>query len=497
MNRHMIQRINIMMKNKIFKFNLILLLVSVGGFISCKKDSVSSDTDILHSFSVKGKNDAFFKATINEDNTITIKVSPYVNAEELLKDAQATFYLGKGATVSPDPSIRQDFGNPNGVTYTVTAQDGVTKKSYLVKWGVSDLLADGMGFSYAEIGVSKNFTELGYPGEVNNFGFSDSKLYGDLIMIPAYCGDHIVLFSKAYADVNTSSPHAIKTVDKNTLQPSGSLNLGTINVANLKLLTSDYKGNCVGMVVVNNETEFFVWSKISDTPKSIGKINVNMAPITDGAANFQVAGNILANAWITALAPRIGTGEHYRIKVTNGQLGTSYTKVVTGHSSLDCSGFQMISPLDDSDQPNFVVGDTEGSAGTANSIKVYQKSFAGSTLNIMPGFWQNILQAWWVGTGFSTSRFGGRSPYVSALVINGKSYAAVTSGTAWWHAAAVLNRDLQTLAHQNLNIAESANRAWSYGSALDWYYNEESKEAYLTVWMGRSGLKTYKLTCFE
>jgi hypothetical protein len=83
------------------------------------------------------------------------------------------------------------------------------------------------------------------------------------------------------------------------------------------------------------------------------------------------------------------------------------------------------------------------------------------------------------------------------MVVNGKSYVVVTSGTAWWHAAAVLTSNLQTLAHQNLNIAESVNRGWSYGSYVDWYWSEENNEAYLAVWFGRLGLYTYKLTCFE
>src|SRR5690606_35774060 len=107
------------------------------------------------------------------------------------------------------------------------------------------------------------------------------------------------------------------------------------------------------------------------------------------------------------------------------------------------------------------------------------------------------LQTWWVGTGVSTARYGGRSPVVSGMVINGKSYAVITSGTAWWHAAAVMQTDLQTLAHQNLNIATSVNRGWSYGSWVDWCYDEEAKEGHLAIWFSREGLRTYKLTCFE
>nr|WP_121273626.1 DUF5018 domain-containing protein [Pedobacter schmidteae] len=479
---------------KLYTVIVFGLLMCLGG---CKKEERSNEPGIINSFSVKGKNNTFFRATINDDHTITIKVSPYLSATDLLAAAVPTFYLSKGATVSPEPSIPQNFAQTGGVKYTVTAEDGVTKQDYTVSWGVSDQLADGKGFSYAEIGPSKSFPELGYPGEAGNFGFADSKLYGDLNMYHGYCGNAIVLLSRAYIDADPASANAIKVVDKLTLKSSGNLNLGTILVKDLKMISSDYKGKLVGLVVKNGETEFYYWATPTDAPKLVGKIAVNMASTSDGSANFQVAGDITANAWITALAPRGAKGEHYRVKVTNGQLATSSSMVTTGISSGDCSGFQMITPLDASDQPGFIVGDTEGTTNAANSIKAYAKSFSGSTLSVMPGLWQNILQTWWVGTGFSTARVGGRAPVVSALTINGKTYVAVTSGTSFWNAAAVLSSDLQTLAHENLNITVPINRAWSFGGWVDWYYDDAAKEAHLAIWFDRVGLKTYKLTCFE
>lgn len=480
------------------KTKVLVFLFFLISLIGCKKDNhYNSEAGIINSFSVKNENNTVFKAKINGDRSITIKVSPYVDAVKELASAVPVFYLSKGATVYPDPALPQNFAQEGGVKYTVTAEDGKTKQDYIVSWGISDLLADGEGFSYAEVGVSKNFVELGYPGEFNNFNLSDAKQYGDLIMYPAYCGNHIVLFSQAYANDDPASPYVIKVFNKETLVEESSLNLADINLADLKLLSSDYKGNMVGMFVKNGETEFYYWTSISSTPQSLGKVAVNMASTTDGSANFQVAGDITQNAWITAMAPRNLNGEHYRLQVKNGKLANDYNVVTTGHPSNDGSSFQMISPLSDADQPSFVVGDTDGSPGAANSIKVYVNSFAGLGQQTMPGFWQNILQEWWVGTGMSTTRVGGRSPFVSGMVINGKSYAIVTSGTAWWHAAAVLTGDLQNLAHENLNIVQDISRGWSYGSFGDWYYNEETKEAYLAIWFGRIGLKTYKLTCYE
>lgn len=503
MNKFTIDFLNLLkhsiMKKIIIKINPLFITVLIFSifFSACNDENLNNEAAIINSFSVKGKDNSFFRAVINDDNTVTIKVSPYLDASVVLDSAFAIFYLTKGATVSPDPTIPQNFAQEGGVKYTVTSEDKQNKRDYIVSWGISDQLPNGEGFSYAEIGTKKDFTQLGYPGEVNNFGFADSKLYGDLLMYPAYCGEYIVLLSRAYINADPTSQYGIKVVNKNTLNDAGTLNLGSISPANLKLITSDYKGNLVGVVSTNNETEIFYWTTPTDAPKSIGKMSINLASTTDGSANFQVAGDITGNAWISAMAPRGSKGEHYRIKVTNAQLASNYSMIETGYASDDCSGFQMISPLDDSDQPRYVVGDTEGTANAANSIHCYINSFAGSTVSVMPGLWQNTLQSWWVGTGFSTARVGGRSPVVSALPINGKTYVVVTSGTAWWHAAAVLSSDLQTLAHQNLNIAESVNRGWSYGSWADWYWSDEDNEAYLLVWLGRLGLYTYKLTCFE
>lgn len=485
---------------------IILSIITVFSFIACSDsdDNLSGDANVELAFKVKktivDENGApleyVFNSSIGQD-TITIKIAPHMDEKEFLSSATPVFYLSKGATVSPDPSLPQDFTQEGGVKYTVTSEDGKNVHEYVVTWGASDLLPFGSGFTYAEIGTVKSFAELGYPGEVGNFDFADSKQYGDLIMYHAYCGNSIVLLSRAYIDENPKSPYTVKVVNKSTLAESGTLNLGSINISNLKMITSDYKGRCVGAVTNGNETEIFYWLQPGDAPTSVGKININMASTSDGSSNFQVSGDITGNAWITAMAPRSAKGEHYRVQVTGGKLASTHSVVTTGFASDDSSAFQMISALDDSDKPSYVVGDTDGAAATANSIRCYVNSPSGLTTATMPGLWQSTLQAWWVGTGFSTARSGGRAPVVSALPINGKTYVVVTSGTGWWHSAAVLHTDLKTLAHANLNIAHSVNRGWSYGSWVDWYWDEENSEAHLAIWLGRLGLYTYKLTCYE
>jgi len=497
------------MKKLIFNLSLTLLVSCVILSVACDNEKLSDEAKIILSFQVyreDGSTRIYFNAEIGEDRTVTIKVSPFLDATKELEEVYPVFYLSKGATVTPDPSLPQNFATPGGVKYIVTSENGKNKNEYTVTWGITDPLPYGEGFANAEVGVSKTFVELGYPGQVANWDIPSIE-YGDLLMYHAYCGDYIVLLSRIYIDTQPSSPHCIKVVNKTTLENAGiSLNLGSISLANLKMISSDYKGRCVGVVTTGGETEIFYWTTPTEAPKSIGKYaQIDMATTTDGSANFQVAGDITGNAWITALAPRGQRGDHYRIKVTNGRLENYHAVISTGYSSSDCSGFQMISPFDDSDNPAFVIGDSEGTVGSANTNKCYVRSPAGTTTYVMPGFWNNTLPighpagTWYVGTGMATTRTGGRSPAVSAMLINGKTYVTVAGGSGYYHAAAVLTSDLQKLAHNKLDVApaQPISRGWCYGAWIDWYWDDDKKEAYLAIWFGRYGLLTYKLSAFE
>lgn len=80
---------------------------------SCKDESLSEklghEAKIMISFKVKGTSGTVFNSSIGDDNTITIKVSPYLDAVEELKSAIPTFYLSKGSTVTPRPQLTTKF----------------------------------------------------------------------------------------------------------------------------------------------------------------------------------------------------------------------------------------------------------------------------------------------------------------------------------------------------------------------------------------------------
>jgi hypothetical protein len=89
-----------------------------------KARRVSSECNIV-SFSADGK-----EWTINEDDRLITYVFPSGTTESLLRP---TILLPTGAKVSPLPGEEKNFFAEEGVTYTVTAEDGVTTRTYTVK----------------------------------------------------------------------------------------------------------------------------------------------------------------------------------------------------------------------------------------------------------------------------------------------------------------------------------------------------------------------------
>jgi hypothetical protein len=112
------------MKKYLNCFGMIALISSVMFFASCKDDEAPKSTacDIV-SFSVDG-------AAWTVDGTNITRTYP---AETVEAPLTPTITLSEGATVSPASGVEQNFFTDAGVTYTVTAEDGVTKKTYTAK----------------------------------------------------------------------------------------------------------------------------------------------------------------------------------------------------------------------------------------------------------------------------------------------------------------------------------------------------------------------------
>lgn len=499
---------------KLNKLFIPAFALAIGmGFTSCSDDDMftkdgkeafilgSGDLDCLK---VTGKSGVVWKSKM-EDNTIYIQVSPTVDPIEELDGVVAQFYISKGATVEPDPSIPQNFAQEGGVQYTVTSEDGKTSRTYTVTHGLTDIVEFGMGFTR---GIKQNevfFPDLGYPGEKDNFGFTDSRLYGDLNGYVAFCGKkHVVLLAGQYSnpqlgDASLNVPNeqlALKVFNLADLSQAGNLNMGSVDFRTVRAITSDWNGVLVAAVVTNAGAgaEFYYWTAPTDAPKLLASTSASVCAVADGSNYIQVAGDVFGEVNITCNGTRNTEGEHYMIHIENGNV-TSTDLIKTGYPSNDSNGFQMISPLKAEAKSSYVMGDVEGSGN--NTLKVYANTFSGKTKVIMPNVLQNDWQQWWVGTGSNLSRTGARRPFVSSMYINGKYYSIVMLGTGWWwHNDIAEIDDLHTRV-VGTSVAYVTNCAWSFGGSSDWFWDDEQKEAYWAGYTDRYGMFTVRLTCYE
>jgi hypothetical protein len=104
---------------------ILMATVIFIGLPSCKKknnDPKSAACDIV-SFTVDG-------APWNISGTNITRTYPKGTPDAPLTPV---ITISAGATVNPQSGTAQSFFTPSGVTYTVTAEDGTTKKTYTAK----------------------------------------------------------------------------------------------------------------------------------------------------------------------------------------------------------------------------------------------------------------------------------------------------------------------------------------------------------------------------
>ena len=358
---------------KLYKLILSSCILSIGaGFSSCSDDMFTEDGKqafILGSndkdcFSVVGKSGTTWRSRM-DGNTIYIQLSPEVDPVEELDGVVPKFYLSKGATVTPDPTEPQNFAQEGGVQYTVISEDGKTSRVYTVTHGLTDHVEFGMGFTRGQKTNEKKFDELGYPGEQGNYGFSDSRQYGDLNGYVAYCGhDHIVLLAAQYsnpqfgdASMNVVNEQlSLKVFNAADLSQAGNLNVGSINISSIRAITSDWNGVLIAAVKNGSAGDIYYWKSFSDAPKLLCHVDADICPTVDGSSYVQAAGDIFGTVNITCNAARSATGDHYMIHMENGQV-ISTEVIQTGYSSTDGNKFQMISPLKPDAKSSYVVGE--------------------------------------------------------------------------------------------------------------------------------------------
>ena len=496
---------------KLHKIFIATGILAIGlGFQSCNDDDIFTEAgkeaiilggDDLCNLRLTGNSGLTWKSKM-DGNTIYILINPDLDPFEELNGTVAQFFVSKGALVDPDPAIPQNFAQDGGVEYTVISEDGSARNTYLVTYSSTAVPEYGTGYTLGTQIVEKKFPELGFPGEQGNYGFSDSRQYGDLNGYVGFCGhNHIVLMSRQYTapalgDASLNVPDAelgLRVYNKQDLSYVGKLNIGSIDMKNLMAITSDMDGILVGAVVNGGSCDIYYWTSYNSSPLLLGSVQGNLCSTTDGSSHLSIMGKLNDKANISGHAGRDQSGSHYMIHVENNQIVDTQV-IETGARADDGNGFQMISPLTSELNSSYMFGDVEGTGN--GSIKVMAKTYKGTTKVTMPAVFNGSWQSWWVGTGSNITRTGARRPYVNSMLINGVHYALIMNGTAWWWHNDIAGLDDLSTRVNGTSWAYSVNLAWSFGGCSDWYWDDQRGDAYVVYYTDRYGMAVFRLTCF-
>ena len=121
-------------------------------------------------------------ATINGMVDKTNRMVSLITARDLSM-ATASAMVSPHATISPDPSDARNYNGDDGVVFTVTAHDGVTKAEYVVVKNVPEKIDYGVNTSSAEALFNLDpSTGLGLPGYNAVANVSMGVIDSDLIV---------------------------------------------------------------------------------------------------------------------------------------------------------------------------------------------------------------------------------------------------------------------------------------------------------------------------
>ena len=124
------------MTNKSKYLVAVALLAAAVCFASCKKTESKSNVCEIETFTVMGNEWVIGSGAGTVASPIQIMPKPeHISAEKSNQAGSLSPEIvlrHPGSTIVPASRTPQDFSNGKVVTYTVTAEDGVTKKTYNV-----------------------------------------------------------------------------------------------------------------------------------------------------------------------------------------------------------------------------------------------------------------------------------------------------------------------------------------------------------------------------
>lgn len=210
----------------------------------------------------------------------------------------ASVTLSPHATISPDPATTPIDYNST-VTFTVTAFDGVTSKTYQVKKGVPAKLEQGIREGSAKILFAKKLAE--------DIGITTTNLTGGI----AVSGDYLV--------INTRN-EPLRVINRMTGEFVKEVSLGSIQggLTNFYITNDD-----AGHIFISNLSpqagDFMIW-KMQDID-SDPEVYITRKAGNAFGRKFSIQGNTDTDAVITAPCHTNPTTGFYRWTVKDGVLG--------------------------------------------------------------------------------------------------------------------------------------------------------------------------------
>lgn len=300
-----------------------------GAILTLKTSAVISTSDEIAAFSFASP--AATGVIDQEAHTIALKVPFGTDITSLIP----TITLSDGATVSPLSGTAEDFTNP--VTYTVTAQDGITSQQYTVTVTVESGLTvnlvgapEGAGASVAINGGDP----VPYSGPVtldggDAFSATSTPVSGYTITPSGDCSGTATAVSQSYTCTltyrQTATLNVFLSVDNSAGGTAASSDF-TVSVNAGHPDPSAFPGDASGTAVtIDANTTYFVNVSSSFANYDQSKTNCDNNTIPAGSSvNCTIGETYVAPAvTITSLASGGGGGLGYELSINSGAVTTN------------------------------------------------------------------------------------------------------------------------------------------------------------------------------
>ena len=360
----------------------------------------STECDLLTISLVAG--DVKVEGFVYEEEKVA-EVTCIPSQKELMTAAKAEITISEKAVISPDPEEIRDFTAPEGVTFTVTAEDGETSKAYKV------LIRDAQIKTVCKKVWEKTYGDLGIKSTTSGIGNA------------AFSGDKIVTSNLEVIDLEGNKVGTLNTDGVVDNQASDFRFVCLANDhANHLVASAGYAAG--GETFVQNKdnvayTRIYIWSDGWDKAPSLlyEHKEANLVGYVSAGGDLPKKGILTIKAGASA------TQMHHCNVFTDGAL--TWNAFNTTLSGVDGNWGQIVSPCSGDVNGCFFVADSRGD--NQGAYVVSRQGLKGNDV---------VLNGSLVDDGTLPGEHGGKNQYgnyssthARGFMLNGKPYAAITS----------------------------------------------------------------------